>query len=204
MQKTALELATFLDGSIEGRPDVVVFAPSKIEEAQEGTITFLANAKYEDFLYTTRASVVIVDREFVPKQTINPTLIRVDDVYAAIAKILAEFAPVSTIRDISPHAVIADDVSLGQHVGIGAFASIHQGVRIGNNCSIHDQVYLGKDVSIGEGTIIYPGVRILANCKIGNFCIIHSNAVIGSDGFGYAPKADGSYQKITHVGNVII
>ncbi len=204
MQKTAIELATFLNGLLEGDPDVKVFEPCKIEEGIKGGITFLANPKYESFLYSTKASVVIVDKSFVPKETVEPTLIRVEDVYGAIALLLAEFSPVSILTGISALAFIDKTATLGEGVGVGPFVSIKQGVKVGNRCVLHDQVYLGEGVEIGEGTIIYPGVKILANCKIGKYCIIHANAVIGSDGFGYAPKEDGSYQKISHVGNVII
>lgn len=204
MQKTAAEIATFLGGLVEGDPEVEVRQPSKIEEGKEGSITFLANPKYETYLYTTRASVVIVDRSFVPKQTIQPTLIRVTDVYESIALLLAEFSPGIKLEGISPLAFVADSASLGKGVGVGAFVSIQADVKVGDNCVIHDQVYLGRGVEVGAGTILHPGVKILANCTIGAYCIIHSNAVIGCDGFGYAHLEDGSYQKINHVGNVVI
>lgn len=204
MQKTAIELATFLNGHVDGDPNVLVVQPCKIEEGVEGGITFLANPKYEPFLYNTKASVAIVEKAFIPKETISVTLIRVDDVYSAIAKLLAEFNPIEVLTDISPLASIDKSAKLGKGVGIGPFVSIKEGVSIGDKCVLHDQVYLGKNVTIGDGTVIYPGVKILANCKIGKHCIIHPNTVIGGDGFGYAPVADGSYQKINHVGNVIV
>ncbi len=205
MQISAKELATLLKGTIEGNPDVLVHAPSKIEEGGKGTISFLGNRKYEQYAATTTASVLLVNESFQPSEPINPTLIRVPDVYTAIAVLLDYFSGTQKIPEgVSSLAFVHDSAQIGKGVAISRFSVIGQNAKIGDNTLIHDQVYIGQDVTIGKGSVIFPGARILKDCLIGNNCIIHSNAVIGSDGFGYVHQEDGSYQKIPHVGNVVI
>ncbi|MEQ8703096.1 MAG: UDP-3-O-(3-hydroxymyristoyl)glucosamine N-acyltransferase [Phaeodactylibacter sp.] len=205
MQITARELAHFLGGTLEGNPDITVSQPSKIEEGGEGTISFLGNPKYESYAYTTTASVLLVSKDFEPKSPVSATLIRVDDVYASIARLLQQFGQqAKPAPGISDTAVISDEAMLGNQVSIGAAAIIEAGAQVGEGAIIMGQAYIGKGAKIGPNTLIYPGARILDRCEVGRNCIIHANAVIGSDGFGFAPKEDRSYDKIVHVGNVVI
>ncbi len=205
MQLSARAIAQILGGSVEGDPEVLVNRPGKIEEGGEGVLTFLGNPKYEAFAYTTTASILLVSRQFEPRQPIAATLIRVDDVYQAMTTLLEQFGEralkpigISDQASVHPAATIASDVS------IEAFAVVEANARIGAGSRIGAQAYIGENVEIGLNTLIYSGVRILHNCKIGDNCILHANAVIGSDGFGFAPQPDGRYRKITHTGNVII
>ncbi len=205
MQLIAKAICELLGGTLEGNPDVIVTKPSKIEEGGEGTITFLANPKYESYLYNTTASVVLVNQDFQPSQPVSFTIIRVENVYTAIATLLKHLETLpTTLEGISPLASIHDSATLNSETYVGEFSLISAGVKIGFGSKIYPQVFIGQDVTIGDKVIIHSGVRIYANCQIGNDCIIHANAVIGSDGFGFAPQSDGSYKKITHLGNVII
>ena len=205
MQLSATHIASLIHAKIEGDPSVLVDRPSKIEEGVPGTITFLGNPKYEPYLYTTRASIVIVANDFIPKEPLAVTLLRVPDVYAAISKLLEHFAqPENKVAIVSPLASIDDEATIADQVNIGAFTIIEEGAKIDSGCVIHGHCFIGKNVHIQAGTILHPGVRILRYCEIGERCVIHSNAVIGSDGFGFAPQADGSFKKIPQSGNVII
>lgn len=202
---TAKEIAQLIKGTIVGNPEIMVNSPSKIEEAKEGTIAFLANPKYESFAYTTRASILLVNDTFEPSQPIPATLIKVSDVYAALGTLLDHFqsengVPVGT----SESAIIAEGAMVDPNASIGAFTVIKKGAVIGANSVIFDQVYVGENVIVGDNVTIYPGVKIYADSEIGNHCIIHANAVIGSDGFGYSVSEDGSYQKIAQIGKVIL
>jgi UDP-3-O-[3-hydroxymyristoyl] glucosamine N-acyltransferase len=207
MRLTVQALAELLQGSIEGDSNAVVTKPGKIEEGQPGEITFLGNEKYEPFIYTTGASVVLVSMDFKPRLPVRATLIRVNDVYHALAVLMNKFGS-QKIKPagwgISPQAFVHPEARIGNNVSIGTFAVIEKGATIGDDTIIHPQVFIGRNATIGAETIIYPGVRILEDCQIGNNCILHSNAVIGSDGFGFAPQADGAFQKIPQLGNVII
>ena len=178
--------------------------PDKIEQAEEGAITFLANKKYEHFIYTTKASAVLVDKSFLAKKRLNATLIRVDNVYASLSQLLEIFKPVSAKKGIASAAFIHGSVEMGKEIFVGDFTFIDANVSIGDNCQIYPQVFIGRNVKIGHNVIIYPGVKIYSNCQIGNHCIIHANAVIGSDGFGFAMQRDKVYQKIPQVGKVIL
>ena len=205
MQLSALNLSQLIGGTVEGDPNVLISGPSKIEEGKPGTVTFLGNLKYEQYIYTTLASVVIVDKTFSPKQAIHSTLIRVDDVYVAVAKLLEQFGQSLYLdRGISEQAQIDPSAKIGEDTSVGDFVQIGPGVEIGNNCNIYPNVFIGQGVRIQNNSTIYPGVRIMHQSQIGNNCIIHCNAVIGCDGFGFAPQPDGSYQKIIQAGNVII
>ncbi|MGK0391540.1 MAG: UDP-3-O-[3-hydroxymyristoyl] glucosamine N-acyltransferase [Maribacter sp.] len=205
MQITAAQLCQLLKGEIIGNPEVLVKQPGKIEEAIKGDITFLANPKYESFAYTTSASVILVSREFQPKQPISATMIRVDDVYASITFLLNQFGgKVEAKEGVSPNAFVHDTVSIEKGVSVGHFSTIEEGAEIGEGTIIFPQVFIGKNVKIGRNCILYPGVKIHKDCVIGNRCFLNANVVIGSDGFGFVPQKDGSYQKVAQTGNVII
>lgn len=201
----AKEIAQFLEGNIEGNPDIEITGPSKIEEGVPGTISFLANPKYEHYAYTTEASVLLVSKSFVPSKTIAATLIRVDDVYACVGKLLAHFGNNQTKSSgVSSLAFIDDQATLGQDVTVDSFAVIRSGVQIGDGTRIAEHVVIAEDVQIGKDCIIYPGVKIYANTIIGDRCIVHAGAVLGSDGFGYSRSEDQVFTKIQHVGGVIL
>ena len=205
MQIKAKELAALLNGSIEGDSEVVVSRPSKIEEGGEGSISFLGNAKYEKYAYSTTASILLVNESFQPTKKIQATLIRVADVYAAVAVLMSKFSQQDEQpRGVSALAFVDDTADVADNTAIGRFCVVEKKAKIGEGSILFDQVYIGSGVSIGKNTIIHPGVRILKNCSIGNNCVLHANVVIGSDGFGFVPEKDGTYTKITHVGNVLI
>ena len=202
---SAKEISSFLDGEIVGDPDVQVHAPSKIEEGKEGTISFLANPKYEHYAYTTDASILLVSKIFEPTNTIKSTLIKVEDVYASIAKLLEKFGnSKSNTKSISSLAVIDKSASISHDVEIDAYTVVKAEVKIEAGTVIYPHVFIDEHVSIGTNCIIYPGVKIYAGTVIGNSCVIHAGTVIGCDGFGYSKSADGAYTKILHVGNVIL
>ncbi len=195
-----------LGGSLEGNPDVVVDRPAKIEEATAGTLTFLANPKYEAYAYTTQASILLVARDFSPTQKVIPTLIRLDDVYAAVTILLEKFGAHQNTQSskIDEKAAIHTSAKIGDQTGIGAFSVVQKNVTIGDNCNIFPQVFIGENVRIGNHVTLHPGVRIYHGCSIGDHCILHANVVVGADGFGFAPQADGSYKKVSQIGNVLI
>lgn len=206
MQFTAAQIASLVQGRIEGNSQAVVHSFGKIEEAQEGQLSFLANAKYEDFIYATKASVVLVNENFQPKQAVPCTLIRVDDAYMAFAALLEKYHQIITeqLSGIEPLSYVAATAVVGAEAYIGAFAYVGERVKLGNNVKIFPGVYLGNDVTIGNNVVLYAGVKIYERCQIGNNVIIHAGAVIGADGFGFAPQPDGSYKKIPQIGNVVI
>jgi UDP-3-O-[3-hydroxymyristoyl] glucosamine N-acyltransferase len=206
MQFPATQIALIINGSIEGNPDVSVGSFGKIEEAQEGQLTFLANPKYEDFLYSTKASIVLVNDGFELKQPVSTTLVRVPDAYTAFATLLSKYQEImqQQLIGIQQPSYIAATVSYGQNVFIGAFAYLGENVKLGNNTKIFPNAFIGDNVIIGNDCMIHPGVKIYHDCKIGNHVNIHAGTVIGSDGFGFAPQADGSFKKVPQIGNVVI
>ena len=205
MQITARALAEILDGIVEGNPDVAVHGPSKIEEGKPGTISFLANPKYERYAYTSQSSILLVSKDFVPQAPVYATLIRVEDVYASVAQLLQQFGDQEPkLEGIDDHAHVELSAQLGASVAVGKFSIIGKQAKIGLRTIIYPQVYIGDGVEIGANCVLYPGVKIYPGCQIGDNCILHSNVVIGSDGFGFAPKADGSFDKIPQLGNVIV
>lgn len=206
MELKARDIAEHLKGTIIGDPDAVVKTMSRIEEGREGSLCFLANPKYEAYLYKTKASVVLVNRSFVPSSAVASTLVQVDNAYEAVAVMLGLFNSMKEARRSgrSWRASVAWSAKVGKGSYIGASSHIGKRSVIGVCAQIMEQVYIGNDVIIGEGSVIHPGVRIYSGSVIGADCIIHSNAVIGADGFGFAPSADGSYKKIPQTGNVII
>lgn len=206
MQFNALQIAGIINGKIEGDPNAAVQDFGKIEEARNGQLSFLANPKYEDFLYSTSASVVIINDSQVLKQPVSTTLIRVPDAYSAFAQLLTAYQQLMAqqLKGIQEPSSIALTASVGADVFIGAFTVIGENTSVGAHSKIYPQVYIGNNVSIGEHTIIHPGVKIYQGCRIGSHVIIHAGTVIGSDGFGFAPQADGTYRKIPQIGNVVI
>ena len=205
MELSAKTIAEFLKGDIEGDPDVMVSQLARIEEGKPGNVCFLANPKYEKFLYSTKASIVLVNRSFTLTDKVNATLIRVDNAYESVASLLELFNTYSFEKKGREWpSRVAWSAKIGKGSYIGAFTVVEKNARIGKNCKIYPQVYIGRNVEVKDNTIIYPGVSVYYNCKIGANCIIHSGVVIGSDGFGFAPQADKTYKKLPQLGNVII
>lgn len=202
---SAAQLAHILNGKVEGNQNITVNRPAKIEEAEEGTIAFLGNLKYEAYAYTTKASILLVSNDFRPSQPLTATLIRVADVYASVALLLEKFGQKEqTTSEISALAQVHSTAKIGQNAAIGAYTVIEENTILGDNALIYPQVYIGKNVKIGNNVTLYPGVRIYEACHIGDNCILHANVVIGSDGFGFAPTGDGSFKKVPQIGNVIV
>ncbi len=206
MDITAKYIADYTGGELEGNPDEKVSSVARIESAKPGTIAFLGNPKYEGYIYECKASVIIVNRSFVPSKPIKATLIKVEDAYRAVASVLELFSSLKSVRKKGREfgSKVAWTAKTGKRCYIGKGTIIGKGAQIGDDCQIYPQCYVGDNVEIGKNTVLYPGVKIYAGCKIGSDCIIHSNAVIGSDGFGFTPMPDGSYKKIPQTGNVII
>lgn len=205
MQFTAQQISDLIGGKIEGNSDVAVFEMSKIEEAESGSISFLANPKYENYLYSSKASIIILNDEQALKQPIEPTIIRVKDAYTAFSVLLDAYNQIRLHKEgIEQPSFIHETATIGKNVYIGAFSYIGPHVKIGDNCKIYPQTYIGDDVTIGDDCTIYAGVKIYFDCVLGNRIVIHSGAVIGSDGFGFAPQKDGTYKKVSQIGNVII
>lgn len=206
MKFPASQIALIVNGKIEGNPDTTVSSFGKIEEAKEGQLTFFANSKYEEFLYSTKASVIIINDAYELKQPLSAVLIRVPDAYTAFATLLTKYQEIMQLQlsGIQQPVYIAKSASYGSNVFIGAFAYLGENVKVGNSSKIYPNAYIGDNVSIGDNSIIHPGVKIYYDCKIGNNVTIHAGTVIGSDGFGFAPQADGTFQKVPQIGNVII
>ena len=205
MEFTAKQIAEFLGGRVEGNPDIKVGDFCKIEQGESGKLSFLANPKYTPYIYDTKASIVIVNESLELEKTTPATLIRVKDAYSSFATLLELVNQYRFNRTgISSLAFINESASVGQDCYIGEYAVIDKGAKIGSNCKIYPQVYVGENVQIGDNVVLYSGVKIYHDVVIGNDCIIHSGAVIGADGFGFAPLEDGSFKKIPQTGNVII
>jgi len=206
MTFTAAQIALLINGKIEGDATAEVGSFGKIEEAGKGQLSFLANPKYEDHLYNTGASVIIINENLSLKKQINATLIRVPDAYSAFATLLSKYQEMMNqqLTGVQQPSYIADTAQLGENIFVGAFSYLGDQVRIGNNSKIFPGSYLGNNVKVGENCIIHPGVKIYHDCQIGSNVIIHSGTVIGSDGFGFAPQADGSFKKVPQIGNVLI
>lgn len=205
MQFTAKEISLLLNGSLEGNPDVKVNQLAKIEEAKEGSLSFLANPKYEAFLYTTQASVVIVNEDLLIDKAISPTIIRVKDAYSSFSILLEKYNSIKLHKEgIEQPSFIHPTAKIGKNVYIGAFAYIGAGAVIGDQTKIYPQCYVGDEVKIGNNSSIHAGVKIYHDCILGNNVTLHSGAVIGGDGFGFAPQTNGSYSKVSQIGNVVI
>ncbi len=205
MQFTANEICQLINGTLEGKPNSVVSGLAKIEDAQTGDLSFLANPKYEPFLYTTKASVVIVNDTLVLDKAINATLIRVADAYSAFSVLLDKYNTLKLNKTgIEEPSFIHPSAKIGTEVYIGAFAYIGADAVIGNSTKIYPHTYIGDNTTVGNNCTLFSGVKIYHDCVIGNQVIIHANSVVGSDGFGFAPQKDGSYTKISQIGNVVI
>jgi UDP-3-O-[3-hydroxymyristoyl] glucosamine N-acyltransferase len=205
MEFSALQIAGYLKGHIEGDPDVRVNTLSKIEEAGPGSLTFLANPAYTQYIYTTGASIVLVNMDFKPEKELQCTLVRVENAYAALASLLNLYQQsLPQKKGISSLASVASGAKLGDDIYLGEYAVIGENVVIGNNVKIYPQCYIGDNVTVGDNSIIYAGVKVYENCVIGKDCTIHAGTVIGADGFGFAPQSDNNYQKIAQIGNVVI
>lgn len=205
MELSASQLANLIGGEVVGDGNVTVGTFAKIEEGHPGALSFLANPKYTHFIYTTESSVVLVKRDFEPVQPVKATLIKVDDPYATIAHLLEMVQEMTKVvkKGIEQPSFIAEGVEIPEDVYVGAFAYIGSGAVIGKGAKIYPQTYVGASCRVGEETVLYPGVKVYDGCEIGARCIIHSGAVIGSDGFGFAPVGD-RYEKIPQTGNVVI
>ena len=206
MTITANQIAVLIKGNIEGSADRAVGSFGRIEEAQNGQLAFLANPKYEDFLYITQASVVIISDRLELKQPVECTLIRVPDPYSAFATLLHYYEQLKTqqLNGVQEPSFISPNSTRGDNVFIGAFAYIGELSEIGNNVKIFPGVYIGNNVKIGDNSLLHPGVKIYHDCIVGKNVTIHAGSVIGGDGFGFAPQADGSFKKVPQIGNVII
>lgn len=204
MEFSAQQIASVLGGTVEGNPEVKVNNFSKIEEGKPGTLTFLANPKYEHYIYNTEASIVLVNNDFVPAEPIKATLVKVANAYASLAILLNMVEKAKEKKaGIDSTAFIASSAILGEDCYVGNFAYIGTNAKLGKNCRIYPYAYIGDNVTIGDNTILYPHVTIYNGCIVGNNCILHAGSVIGSDGFGFAPEGD-NYKKIPQLGNVII
>lgn len=205
MKFTAQQIADILEGEVEGNPNEEVSKLSKIEEGENGSLTFLSNPKYNPYLYTTNASIAIVDKTFVPEKEISTTLIKVDNAYKSFSKLLEFYNEVKNNKQgrEAPH-FISDSAKIGDNEYIGAFSYIGENVVIGNNVKIYPNSYIGDNTTIGDDCVIFSGVKIYSETQIGNQCKIHSGCTIGSDGFGFAPNEKGEFKAIPQIGNVII
>ncbi|MFT5257194.1 MAG: UDP-3-O-[3-hydroxymyristoyl] glucosamine N-acyltransferase [Arenicella sp.] len=205
MKFKAQQIADILEGDLVGNSEEEVSKLSKIEEGEKGSLTFLSNPKYNSYLYTTNASVAIVNRSFVPEKEVKTTLIKVDDAYKSFSKLLEFYNEVKNnkLGREQPQYIAASSI-IGENEYIGAFAYIGENVRIGDNVKIYPNAYIGDNTVIGDNTIIFAGVKIYSDTQIGKNCKIHSNAVIGADGFGFAPDENGAYKAIPQIGNVVI
>ena len=202
---SALKLAEYLDGNLEGDPNIEVTNIAKIQEANNDSVTFLSNKKYTQYVYSTKASILVVDSDFCTDNDINPVIIRVENAYIGFVKMLHLFNKTKEIQNgICELSNISETSNISKGVYVGSFSTISANTTLHENVKIHENVFIGENVIIGNNTVIFSGVKILNDCVIGNNCIINSNSIIGSDGFGFAPDKTGTYIKIPQIGNVII
>ena len=205
MQFTAEMIAGLLSGEVVGNKDATVSTVSSIDGGKAGSLAYLTNPKYEQYIYTTEASIVLVDKTFEPKQEVKATLIKVENVAQCVLNLLEMYnASRPRKTGISKLASVNESAELGENIYIGDFSVVEASAKIGNNVQIYPQCYIGDNVVIGEGTKLYPGVKIYEGCVVGKNCILHAGVVIGADGFGFAPREDGTFAKIPQLGNVII
>ena len=205
MKFTAEQIAGILEGEVVGNPMAEVFRLSKIEEGTEGSLTFLSNPKYLNYIYSTKASVTIVNETFVPESPLTTTLIKVQDAYAAFSKLLEFYNQVKLNKSgIEQPSFLSESVKYGDNLYLGSFSYVGQNVILGENVKIYPNCFVGDNVVIGDNVLLFAGAKIYSETVIGNNCTIHSGAIIGADGFGFAPNPDGTYTKIPQIGNVII
>jgi len=205
MKFKAHQIAEILEGDIFGDENVEVERLSKIEEGENGSLTFLSNPKYTNFIYSTNASIIIVNKDFVPEKELVTTLIKVEDAYQAFSKLLDFYNEFKSNKSgIEEHSVISESAKVGKNLYLGSFSYIGENVVLGDNVKIYPNVYIGDDTIIGSNTTLFSGAKVYSQSVIGTNCEIHSGVIIGSDGFGFAPSKDGTYSKIPQIGNVII
>lgn len=205
MKFTAEQIAGILEGDVVGNPNAEVYKLAKIEEGIEGSLTFLSNPKYLQYIYSTQATITIVNRTFEPENPVTTTLIKVDDAYQAFSKLLEYYNQVKLMKSgIEQPSVVSEGATYGEGLYLGSFCYIGKNVTIGKNVKIYPNTFVGDNVTIGDNTILFAGVRVYSETEIGNNCTIHSGAIIGSDGFGFVPNEEGIYSKIPQIGNVII
>lgn len=205
MKFTAHQIANLLDGEIVGDENAEVFTLSKIEEGKRGSLTFLSNPKYTPFIYSTDATITIVNNDFVAEKEINTTLIKVDNAYAAFSTLLEHYNNIKNNKiGVESPVSIAESAIIGDDVYVGAFTSIGENVRIGNNVKIYPNCFIGDNVTIGNHTTIFAGTKIYSDCSIGSYCNVDASVIIGADGFGFSPDENGVYSKVPQIGNVII
>lgn len=205
MKFTAAQIAGILEGEVVGNPDAEVFKLAKIEEGTEGSLTFLANPKYANFIYTTAATITIVNLDFIPENELTTTLIKVEDAYQSFSKLLQYYNQVKLMKSgIEQPSVISENVIYGEQLYLGSFSYIGKNVTIGSNVKIYPNCFIGDNVTIGDNCIFFAGVKIYSETIIGSNCNFHSGCVIGSDGFGFAPNEDGTFNKVPQIGNVLI
>ena len=204
MKFTAEQIAGILNGEVVGNPNAEVSKLAKIEEGIPGSLTFLSNPKYQNYIYTTQATITIVNKNFEPENPITTTLIKVDDPYQAFSKLLEYYNQVKLMKSgIEQPSVISEGVTYGDDLYLGSFCYVGKNVKIGNNVKIYPNTFIGDNVVIGDNCVFFAGVRVYSETEIGNNCVIHSGAIVASDGFGFAPHEDGTYSKIPQIGNVI-
>ncbi|MCA0153016.1 UDP-3-O-(3-hydroxymyristoyl)glucosamine N-acyltransferase [Winogradskyella vincentii] len=205
MKFTAEQIAGILEGEVVGNPTVEVSQLAKIEEGKEGTLTFLANPKYKPFIYSTKASITIVNADFEPEEELSTTLIKVDDAYGAFTKLLEYYNQIKLNKSgVEQPSYISDSAMLGENCYVGAFSYIGDNVKLGDNVKIYPSAYVGDNVTINDNSIVFSGAKIYSECIIGKNCVINSGAIIGADGFGFAPNEKGEYSKVPQIGNVIL
>lgn len=205
MEFKATQIAGILEGEIEGNPQATVYKLSKIEEGEEGSLTFLANPKYTPYIYSTKASITLVNKDFIAEKPLSTTLIKVADAYSAFSKLLEYYSQIKSSKSgIETPSFIAENATYGEGLYLGAFSYIGNHVRIGENVKIYPNVYIGDNVTLGDGVVLFAGAKIYSESIIGDHCVIHSGAVIGSDGFGFAPNAHGVFSKVPQTGNVVL
>lgn len=206
MQFTAAQIANYINATIQGNAQVSIRGFNNIEEAVDGDISFFSNPKYEDFLYASKASAIVISKDFPLRKKVSATLLLVEDAYAAFATLLKIYQDlqVQNLQGTETQAFVSPTATVAKDAYIGAFTYISDKAAIGKNTKIYPGCFIGRNVQVGENSILYPGVKIYSDCKVGNNVIIHAGAVIGADGFGFTPHPDGSYQKIPQIGNVVI
>ena len=205
MEFTAKQIGELLKGSVEGNENTKVNRLSKIEEGVKGSLSFLSNPKYAPYLYSTQASIVIIDEDFVLEQPVTSTLVRVKNAYESFVRLLEIYNKIQLDKKgIEQPSFIASTASMGENCYVGAFAYIGNNVRIGKNVKIYPQVYIGDNVTIGDNTSLFAGVKIYSDCVVGADCTMHTGTVIGADGFGFMPNSSNEYKKVAQIGNVII
>ncbi|MEL7270731.1 MAG: UDP-3-O-(3-hydroxymyristoyl)glucosamine N-acyltransferase [Bacteroidota bacterium] len=205
MKFTATQIAGILEGEVDGNPEIAVHKLSKIEEGEQGSLTFLANPKYTSFIYSTKASITIVNKDFVPEQQLSTTLIKVEDAYKSFSKLLEYYNQVKSNKvGVEQPSFVSETASYGDGFYLGAFSYLSDNVKIGNNVKIYPNVYIGENVTIADNVVVFAGAKIYSDSIIGRECVIHSGVIIGADGFGFTPNEKGEYSKVPQTGNVIL